>query len=101
MAETKDLLSKIGISEGNWFENVGSKIKNFFGKGGSKNPGLAFDAAVEEISVQYQAAVRKKQAQLKAAGKPQILRMDDKLKIRNVLSVVLVNHSSQLGNVHL
>ena len=85
MAETKDLLSKIGISEGNWFENVGSKIKNFFGKGGSKNPGLAFDAAVEEISVQYQAAVRKKQAQLKAAGKPQILRMDDKLKIMQEL----------------
>jgi len=81
ISETKNLLSKIGISEGNWFENFGSKIKNIFGKGGSRTPGLDFDRAVEEISVQYQAAVRKKQAELKAAGKPQILRKDDKLRI--------------------
>jgi ribosomal protein L15 len=81
IAETKDLLSKVGISEGNWFENFGSRIKNFFGKGGSKNPGLDYDRAVEEISVQYQAAVLKKQNELKAAGKSQILRIDDKLKI--------------------
>ena len=81
IAETKDLLSKVGISEGNWFENASSKIKNFMGLGGSKNPGLAFDAAVEEIALQYQIAVRDKQNQLKAAGKSQVLRIDDKLKI--------------------
>jgi len=81
IAETKDLLSKVGISEGNWFENFGSRIKNIFGKGGSKTPGLDYDRAVEEISVQYQAAVLKKQNELKAAGKSQILRIDDKLKI--------------------
>ena len=86
IAETKNLLSKVGISEGNWFENFGSKIKNFFDKNkGSRNPGLDYDKAVEEISVQYQAAVRKKQAQLKEAGKPQILRIDDKIKIMEEL----------------
>jgi len=102
ISETKNLLSKIGISEGNWFENFGSKVKNFFGKGGSKTPGLDFDRAVEEISVQYQAAVRKKQAELKAAGKPQILRKDDKLRILKKLiddGVIQKNESffSRLG----
>jgi hypothetical protein len=81
MAETKDILSKVGVSEGNWFENFGSRIKNFFGKGGSKNPGLDFDKAVEEISVQYQLAIQKKQKELKQAGKSQIIRIDDKIKI--------------------
>ena len=86
IAETKNLLSKVGISEGNWFENFGSRVLNFFDKNkGSRNPGLDFDKAVEEISVQYQAAVRKKQAQLKEAGKPQILRIDDKIKIMEEL----------------
>ena len=81
ISETKELLSKIGISEGNWFENFGSKVKAIFGKGGSKTPGLDFDRAVEEISVQYQAEIAKKQAELKAAGKPTIIRKDDKIKI--------------------
>ena len=81
MAETKDILSKVGVSEGNWFENFGSRIKNFFGKGGSKNPGLDFDKAVEEISVQYQLAIQKKQKELKQAGKSQVIRIDDKIKI--------------------
>jgi len=85
IAETKNLLSKVGISEGNWFENFGSRIKNVFGQGGSKNPGLDFDRAVEEIAVQYQAAILKKQNELKAAGKSQILRIDDKLKIMEEL----------------
>jgi hypothetical protein len=85
IAETKNLLSKVGISEGNWFENFGSRIKNFMGLGGSKNPGLAFDAAVEEIALQYQIAVRDKQNELKAAGKSQVLRIDDKLKIMEEL----------------
>ena len=102
ISETKNLLGKIGISEGNWFENFGSKVKNFFKMGGSKTPGLDYDKAVEEIAVQYQAAVRKKQAELKAAGKPQILRIDDKIKIMEQLiksGVIQKNESffSRLG----
>ena len=85
IAETKNLLGKIGISEGNWFENFGSKVKNFFKMGGSKTPGLDYDKAVEEIAVQYQAALVKKQAELKAAGKPIIIRIDDKIKIMEKL----------------
>ena len=85
ISETKDLLSKVGISEGNWFENFGSKVSAFFGGGGSKTPGLDYDKAVEEIAVQYQAAVKKKQKELKEAGKPQILRIDDKIKIMDEL----------------
>ena len=81
ISETKNLLSKIGISEGNWFENFGSKVKNYFGKGGSRTPGLDFDRAVEEIAVQYQAKVVAKQKELKAAGKPTILRKMIKLKL--------------------
>ena len=81
ISETKNLLSKIGISEGNWFENFGSKVKNFFGKGGSRTPGLDFDRAVEEIAVQYQAEIAKKQKELAAANKPTIIRKDDKLRI--------------------
>ena len=102
ISETKDLLSKVGISEGNWFENFGSKVKNFFGKGGSRTPGLDFDRAVEEIAVQYQAAIAKKQAELKAAGKPTIIRKDDKLRILKKLidsGVIQKNESflSKLG----
>ena len=102
ISETKSLLSKIGISEGNWFENFGSKVKNFFGKGGSRTPGLDFDRAVEEIAVQYQAAIAKKQAELKRAGKPTIIRKDDKLKILEKLiksGVIQKNESflSRLG----
>ena len=86
MAEVKNLLSKVGISEGNWFENFGSKVANFFNKNkGSRNPGLDYDKAVAEIAIQYQVAVRKKQEQLKAAGKPQVLRPDDKIKIMEKL----------------
>ena len=103
MAEVKNLLGKVGISEGNWFENFGSKVSNFFNKNkGSRNPGLDYDKAVEEIAVQYQAAVRKKQEELKAAGKPQILRIDDKIKIMEQLiksGVIQKNESffSRLG----
>ena len=86
ISETKNLLSKVGILEGNWFENFGSKVSNFFNKNkGSRNPGLDYDKAVEEIAVQYQAAIRKKQAELKAAGKPQIIRIDDRIKIMEEL----------------
>ena len=102
ISETKELLSKIGISEGNWFENFGSKVKNFFGKGGSRTPGLDFDRAVEEIAVQYQAEIAKKQKELKAAGKPTIIRKDDKLRILEKLiksGVIQKNESffSKLG----
>jgi hypothetical protein len=85
MAETKDILSKVGVSEGNWFENFGSRVKNIFGKGGSKNPGLDFDKAVEEISIQYQLAIQKKQKELKEAGKSTVIRIDDKIKIMDNL----------------
>jgi len=85
ISETKNLLSKVGISEGNWFENFGSKVLNFFGKGGSKTPGLDYDKAVEEIAVQYQAKVVAKQKELAAANKPTILRIDDKIKIMEEL----------------
>ena len=101
ISETKNLLSKIGISEGNWFENFGSKVKNFFGKGGSRTPGLDFDRAVEEIAVQYQAAIAKKQAELKAAGKPTIIRKDDKLRILKKLidSGVIQKNESFLSRI--
>ena len=103
ISETKNLLSKVGISEGNWFENFGSKVSNFFNKNkGSRNPGLDYDKAVEEIAVQYQAAVKRKQKELKQAGKPQILRIDDKIKIMEELiksGVIQKNESffSKLG----
>ena len=84
MAETTDLLKQIGIEEGNWFENFGSKVKSIFtGKGG--NPGLEWQTAVEEISLQYQIAVRDAQEKLKQAGKSQVLRKSDKIKIMNDL----------------
>ena len=85
MAETKNLLSKVGVSEGNWFENFGSRVANIFGKGGSKNPGLDYDKAVEEISLQYQIAIKDKQTALKKAGKSQVIRIDDKIKIMDDL----------------
>ena len=84
MAETTDLLKQIGIEECNWFENFGSKVKSIFtGKGG--NPGLEWQTAVEEISLQYQIAVRDAQEKLKQAGKSQVLRKSDKIKIMNDL----------------
>ena len=84
LAETSDLLKQIGIEEGNWFENFGSKIKSVFtGKGG--NPGAEWQTAVEEISIQYQIAIRDKQEALKRAGKSQVLRKTDKIKIMNDL----------------
>lgn len=85
ISETKNILSKVGVSEGNWFENFGSRVKNIFGKGGSKNPGLDFDKAVEEISIQYQLAIQKKQKELKEAGKSTVIRIDDKIKIMDDL----------------
>ena len=79
MAETKDLLKQMNIEEGNWFENALSKVK------GGK-PGLEWDTAVEEISLQYQKGIQEWQANNKdASGKPKIIRKTDKIKIMNDL----------------
>ena len=79
MAETKDLLKQMNIEEGNWFENILSKAT-----GG--NPGLEWDTAVEEISLQYQKGIQEWQANNKdASGKPKIIRKTDKIKIMNDL----------------
>jgi len=84
ISETKDLLKAMNIEEGNWFENFGSKVKSVFtGKGG--NPGLEWDTAVEEISLQYQIKVKAAQTALKQAGKNQVLRKTDKIRIMNKL----------------
>ena len=77
MAEVEDLLGAVNIKEGNWAENLWSKIKS----GGKANPGAEWSAAVEEISLKYQEKVRAAQKKLKTAGKPQTLRRSDKLKI--------------------
>jgi hypothetical protein len=78
MAEVESLLKTINIEEGHWAENLISKIK-----GG--HPGAEWSAAVEEIAVKYQEKVRAAQEKLKEAGKPQILRETDKIKIMNEL----------------
>ena len=84
MAETTDLLKQMGIEEGNWFENFGSKFKSIFTKKGG-NPGLEWQTAVEEISLQYQIKVKAAQKKLKEAGKPQVLRKTDQYRIMNKL----------------
>ena len=78
ISETKDLLKQMNIEEGNWFENILSKAT-----GG--NPGLEWDTAVEEISIQYQIKIRDEQEKLKQAGKSQVIRKTDKVKIMNKL----------------
>ena len=71
IAEVKDMLKSINIEEGNWFENL---------LGGPKS-GARYEAAVEEIAVQFQAEIRKKQKQLKEDGKSQIIRRTDQIAI--------------------
>jgi len=71
IAEVKDMLKAINIEEGNWFENL------FAGK----NAGAKYEAAVEEIAIQFQKEVRAKQKALKDAGKSQVIRRTDQLKI--------------------
>ena len=78
ISETKDLLKQMNIEEGNWFENILSKAT-----GG--NPGLEWDSAVEEISIQYQIKIRDEQERLKEAGKSQVIRKTDKIKIMQKL----------------
>ena len=71
IAEVKDMLKSINIEEGNWFENLLS----------GPGAGARYEAAVEEIAIQFQAEIRKKQKQLKADGKSQVIRRTDQLKI--------------------
>ena len=78
ISETKDLLKQMNIEEGNWFENIISKAK------GGK-PGLEWDSAVEEISLKYQMQIRDEQKKLKEAGKSQVIRKTDKIRIMRKL----------------
>ena len=78
ISETKELLKSINIEEGNWFENALSKLK------GGK-PGLEWDSAVEEISIQFQLKIQAKQKELQEAGKSTVIRKTDKIKIMNDL----------------
>jgi len=78
ISETKELLKSINIEEGNWFENALSKLN------GGK-PGLEWDSAVEEISIQFQLKIQAKQKELQEAGKSTVIRKTDKIKIMNDL----------------
>ena len=71
IAEVKDMLKSINIEEGNWLENLIS----------GPGAGAKYEAAVEEIAVQFQKEIREKQKALKEAGKSQIIRRTDQLKI--------------------
>ena len=71
IAEVKDMLKSINIEEGNWFENF---------LGGPKS-GARYEAAVEEIALEFQKEVRQKQHALKQAGKSQVIKRTDQLKI--------------------
>ena len=71
IAEVKDMLKSINIEEGNWLENLI----------GGPQSGAKYEAAVEEIAVQFQKEIREKQKALKKAGKSQIIRRTDQLKI--------------------
>ena len=71
IAEVKDMLKSINIEEGNWFENLL----------GGKKSGARYEAAVEEIAIQFQKEIREKQAQLRREGKSTIIRRTDQLRI--------------------
>ena len=71
IAEVKDMLKSINIEEGNWLENLIS----------GPGAGAKYEAAVEEIAVQFQKEIREKQNDLKQQGKSQIIRRTDQLKI--------------------
>jgi len=71
IAEVKDMLKSINIEEGNWLENLIS----------GPGAGARYEAAVEEIAVQFQKEIREKQNDLKRQGKSQIIRRTDQLKI--------------------
>ena len=71
IAEVKDMLKSINIEEGNWLENL---------LGGPRS-GARYEAAVEEIALEFQKEVRQKQHALKQAGKSQVIKRTDQLKI--------------------
>jgi hypothetical protein len=71
IAEVKDMLKSINIEEGNWLENF---------LGGTES-GAKYEAAVEEVAVQFQAEIRKKQKALLEAGKSQVIRRTDQIQI--------------------
>ena len=71
IAEVKDMLKSINIEEGNWLENF---------LGGPES-GARYEAAVEEVAIQFQAEIRKKQKALKEAGKSQVIRRTDQIQI--------------------
>jgi hypothetical protein len=71
IAEVKDMLKSINISEGNWLENL------ITGPGA----GAQYEAAVEEIAIEFQKEIRQKQHALKQAGKSQVIKRTDQLKI--------------------
>ena len=71
IAEVKDMLKSINIEEGNWFENLL----------GGKKSGARYEAAVEEIALEFQKEIREKQAQLKREGKSQVIKRTDQLRI--------------------
>ena len=76
IGEVKTLLKSMNIEEGNWLENL---------LGGPES-GMKYDAAVEEIAVQFQKEVSDWQKKNKNPdGTPKIIRSTDKIKILNRL----------------
>ncbi len=76
IGEVKTLLKSMNIEEGNWLENL---------LGGPQS-GMKYDAAVEEIAVQFQKEVSDWQKNNKNPdGTPKIIRSTDKIKILNRL----------------
>ena len=71
IGEVKDMLKSINIEEGNWFENILS----------GPGAGARYEAAVEEIALEFQKEIREKQAALKREGKSQVIKRTDQLKI--------------------
>ena len=71
IVEVKDMLKSINIEEGNWLEN-------FLG---GQQSGAKYEAAVEEIALEFQKEIRDKQNALKEQGKSQVIKRTDQLKI--------------------
>ena len=71
IAQVKDMLKSINIEEGNWVENLL----------GGKESGAKYEAAVEEIALEFQKEIRAKQEVLLEKGESQVIRQTDQLKI--------------------
>ena len=65
------MLKSINIEEGNWLEN-------FLG---GQQSGAKYEAAVEEIALEFQKEIRAKQKVLLEAGESQVIKRTDQLKI--------------------